>query len=128
MKPVTQEWIEKAERDWGSAQREASVLHDPNYDLACFAAQQCAEKYLKGRLVEAGVRFRKTHDLEEVLNLALAVEPTWNVLLPDLKFLSDFAVDYRYPGLSATHVDAQDAVESCRRVREAVRIAFGLPV
>jgi HEPN domain-containing protein len=89
MKKITQEWVKKGEGDWSSAQREVRARKDPNYDSACYHAQQSAEKYLKARLVEVGIRFRKTHDLEELLNLVLPVEPMWNVLLTDLKFLNN---------------------------------------
>src|SRR5690349_10582329 len=98
MKPTTQKWINKAEGDWASAQREVVVTQSPNYDLVCFLAQQCAEKYLKARLIEAGLPFRKTHDLEELLQGILPIEPTWNALLMDAQFLTSFAVDVRYPG------------------------------
>jgi HEPN domain-containing protein len=128
MKPITREWINKAEGDWGSAQRDYRARKDPNYDGACFHAQQCAEKYLKARLVEAGLRFGRTHDLEALLRLVLPVEPAWNAFSTDLDFLNDFAVDYRYPGVSATKGTAKDAVASCRRVRRMIRIAFGLAV
>src|SRR5256885_3366536 len=117
MKPITREWIKKAEGDWTSAQREARARKAPNYDLACFCTQQCAEKYLKARLVEAGIAFKKTHDLEALLTLVLPIEPNWNVLQSDLKYLSDFSVDYRYPGLSATKIQVQNAVKGCRNVR-----------
>ncbi len=46
MKPLTQEWIHKAEADFSSAQRELRARKNPNYDAACFHAQQCVEKYL----------------------------------------------------------------------------------
>lgn len=128
MKPITTEWIVKAEKDWISAQREARALKDPNYDLACFSAQQCAEKYLKARLVEAGLTFRKTHDLVQLLHLAHTVEPGWSVLQNDLSFLNAFAVDYRYPGVNATKATAKDAIKSCRNVRKLIRQTFGLPV
>jgi HEPN domain-containing protein len=58
MKPLTREWVEKAEKDWGSLNREIRVRKNPNYDAACFFAQQCVEKYLKARLVEAGIYFK----------------------------------------------------------------------
>src|SRR4051812_27606130 len=74
MKPITLEWIDKAEGDWFSAQREARARKHPNYDAACFHAQQCAEKYLKARLQKAGLAFKKTHDLVNLLNLILPVE------------------------------------------------------
>lgn len=128
MKPATQEWISKAEGDWTSAQREARARKAPNYDLACFCGQQCAEKYLKARLIEAGIAFRKTHDLEELLKLILPIEPGWSVLQSDLQYLSDFSVDYRYPGLSATKFQAQNAIKSCRKVRKVVRSTFDLPI
>ena len=52
MKLLTNEWVEKAEQDWNSLHREIRARKNPNYDAACFFAQQCAEKYLKARLVE----------------------------------------------------------------------------
>ena len=126
MKPLTLEWIDKAEGDWFSPQREVRARKNPNYDAACFHAEQCAEKYLKARLQEAGIAFKKTHDLVNLLHLVLSLEPAWNILRPDLTILTDFAVDYRYPGTAAT-TEAQDAVKRCRNVRIAARRAFGLP-
>lgn len=58
MKPITREWVDKAEGDYIAAQREVRARKNPVYDAACFHAQQCAEKYLKARLTEAGIRFR----------------------------------------------------------------------
>jgi HEPN domain-containing protein len=46
MKISTSEWIEKAEGDWEVGQRAYRARKKPNYDAACFHAQQCAEKYL----------------------------------------------------------------------------------
>jgi HEPN domain-containing protein len=43
--------------------RELRARKSPNYDAACFHAQQCVEKYLKARLQEAGIVFTKTHNL-----------------------------------------------------------------
>lgn len=128
MKPISLEWIDKAEGDWFSAQREVRARKHPNYDSACFHSQQCAEKYLKARLQEGGAPFKKTHDLVNLLNLVLPFEPAWNLLRPDLIILTAFAVDYRYPGTAATKSEAQDAVKRCRNVRTAVRRAFRLPV
>jgi HEPN domain-containing protein len=67
MKPITLEWINKAEGDWTSAQREYRARQRPNYDASCFHAQQCAEKYLKARLEEAGIAFGRTHNLTSLL-------------------------------------------------------------
>lgn len=128
MKLITQEWFDKAEGDYSVAQREIRARKSPSYDAACFHSQQCAEKYLKARLQEANVFFARTHDLDNLLNLVLPIEPTWSALRQDLIVLTDFAVDYRYPGSSATKTDAQDAVKRCREVRRVIRQSFGLPV
>jgi HEPN domain-containing protein len=128
MKPTTLEWIDKAEGDFAIAQMSYRARKNPNYDAACFHAQQCAEKYLKARLEEAGLAVPKTHNLYALLTLVLPIEPTWNVLAADLNVLSAFAVAYRYPGISATRIDANDAIRRCRRARSVVRQTFGLPV
>ena len=44
-------------------ERESRVRKSPNYDGVCFHAQQCIEKYLKAKLVEADIDFPKTHNL-----------------------------------------------------------------
>ena len=126
MKPLTREWIDKAEGDWIAAGLLLRARRKTNYDATCFHAQQCAEKYLKARLEEAGVAAGKTHDLGKLLSLILPVEPSWNVLRQDLIVLTDFAVDYRYPGSSATKADAKDAAQRCTKVRLVIRRSFGL--
>jgi HEPN domain-containing protein len=127
MKPITAEWIEKAEEDWVVMLRSYRARKYPSYNAACFHAQQCAEKYLKGRLEEADIAFRKTHDLIELFSLILAVEPGWFGLQNELDYLNNFSVIYRYPGNSATKAEAKDAVSACRKVREVVRKTFRLP-
>jgi HEPN domain-containing protein len=128
MKPITREWIRKAEGDWAAANLLFRARRNPNYDATCFHAQQCAEKYLKARLEDAGVAAGKTHDLVKLLSLILPTEPAWNVLRQDLIVLTEFAVDYRYPGSSATKADAKDAVQRCNTVRLVIRRSFGLKV
>lgn len=128
MKRLTKEWIKKAEGDFASAQRELRARKSPNYDAAGFHAQQWVEKYLKGRMLEAGIHFSKTHDLVVLLQLVLAVEPLWVPLGTGLKVLSEYAVESRYPGKSLTKTQAKDAVSLCRQVRRLVRLSLGLAV
>lgn len=128
MKPITAEWVRKAEGDWASCQREVRARKQPNHDAACFHAQQCAEKYLKAWLQETGTAFGKIHDLTKLLSLATPTQPTWAALRPDLTVLTDFAVDYRYPGNSATRANARDAFNRCKRIRLVIRKAFGLTI
>jgi HEPN domain-containing protein len=128
MRPTTLEWISKAEDDWHVAQMSYRARKHPSYDAAVFHAQQCAEKYLKARLEEAGIAFSRTHDLLVLHQLVLSVEPGWAVLQPFLIFLNPFAFAYRYPGISAIRADAKDALKNCREVRRVIRMGFGLPI
>jgi HEPN domain-containing protein len=128
MNPQTAEWVEKAQGDWNAARQLHRVRKDPNYDSVCFHCQQCAEKYLKARLVEAALSFARTHDLLVLHQLVLQAEPTWQALQPFLIALNPYAIGYRYPGLTATKADAQAAIKECRQVRRVVRTSLGLPV
>lgn len=126
MKPITSEWITKAEGDFATARRELSATDNPNYDAVCFHAQQSAEKYLKAFLQEANVPFPKTHDLADLLDLAVSIEPTWTSMRSDLNTLSAFAVEYRYPGDSADLAEAKEAFQKCEAVRKIIRQALHL--
>jgi len=75
MKPSTREWVRKAEEDYLAAQALSRRKKVPLHDATCFHCQQCAEKYLKARIEEQGLRIPKTHDLDALLTLLLPVEP-----------------------------------------------------
>ena len=128
MQAITQQWVDKAEGDWVSMNREGVAQNPPNHDLVCYLAQQCAEKYLKARLQEDNVAFPKTHNLPALLALILPIEASWNVLRVALTKLDDYGVEFRYPGHDANAVDAQDAQQYCKAVREVARRGFGLPI
>ena len=126
MKPLTAEWVLKAEADFATVEREGRARKAPNFDGMCFHAQQCAEKYLKARLAEGGMSVPRVHDLVALLELVLPREPFWEGFREDLAYLSDFAVNYRYPGEVSDRATALDARRRCRRFREAARKALGL--
>ena len=126
MKPLSLEWVAKAEGDYVIVERELRARKSPSYDGACFHAQQCAEKYLKARLCEAGIRFDRVHDLTVLLEQVLSVEPLWESYLEDLAYLCEFAVFYRYPGESADRDKALHARALCRSFRKSAREALYL--
>jgi HEPN domain-containing protein len=126
MKLLAREWIEKAESDWGSLQREIRARKNPNYDAACFFAQQCVEKYLKARLVEANIYFKKVHDLSYLLRLSAEIEPLWAAYEQEFRLLTDYSVEFRYPGASADRELAQTAFKVCKSFREIARQSLGI--
>ena len=119
--------VAKAEGDFHDVLRGLHARKYPNHDSVCFHAQQFLEKYFKARLVVAGVPFPKTHDLARLLDLILPIEPLWETWRADLNLLSSFAVEFRYPGESATKDDARRAGRLCRVFRERLRESLGLP-
>jgi HEPN domain-containing protein len=106
MKPFTREWIQKAEGDFAVASQIMRGRKKRVFDAACFHSPQAVEKYFKARLCEAGASFPKTHDLVVLLNLTIAAEPLWASFVPAAQILTDYAVDFRYPGDSATAAEA----------------------
>ena len=125
MQKITQEWIDKAEGDFQTAQREL-LAHPPNYDAVAFHAQQCAEKYLKARLIEEDIPFPRVHDLAAILELALPLEPTWASLRPQLDALTSLGIEVRYPGTLADREDAEEALRTARASRDIVRASLGI--
>jgi HEPN domain-containing protein len=128
MKASTREWIAKAEEDFAAAFILRRPRKKPLWATVCFHCQQCAEKYLKARLNEASLPVHKTHDLEQLLNQVLAVEPLWSAFRPSLKRLSDAAVLPRYPGNVFTKAEASRAFKTCNAFRKEVRTSLGLPL
>ncbi len=126
MKPLTLEWVEKAEGDFATAEREWRVRENPNYDAVCFHCQQCVEKYLKARLQEANITFPKIHDLVALLDLVKPVEPFWVSFQSSFQRLTDYAVEFRYPGETADKEDAADAIQMYRQIRHTIRMSMGL--
>lgn len=120
MKPETGEWIDKANADFATARRESAVNDSPNYDAVCFHAQQCAEKYLKAVMTEAGMRVPRIHDLEALVNLLSVQYPDLVQILRDARILSAMAVEVRYPGMTADEDDAAESLRSAMVIREAV--------
>lgn len=126
MKPATHEWVTKAEEDFLAALDLARRRKQPLWNSVCFHAQQCAEKYLKARMEEAGLPVAKTHDLEVLLSRLAPVEPLWTAMVPAAQNLTDFAVDFRYPGDNATCAEARQAIKDCKTMRHEVRVSLGL--
>jgi HEPN domain-containing protein len=85
------------------------------------------EKYLKALLEEKGVVFHKTHALPVLLDQCAKFYPLLVPLRPDMVRLSVYAVEFRYPGESATRDDARESVAIMKRTRMALRELLGLP-
>jgi HEPN domain-containing protein len=117
--------VRKAEADFAAAQRLAGAkppLHDP----LCFHCQQSAEKYLKALLSECGIPIPRVHDLDALLSLLSPQQPGMGSLRRSVSVLTQYAVEYRYPGLHALSRQARGALRHADKVRERIRGALGI--
>lgn len=93
---------EEAERFLRLAQRDqaafAALLNAPAVDpaVACFHAQQAAEKALKAVMCLHRLEYRRTHDLEELAGTLADVGIPPPVDEIELRCLTPYAVEFRY--------------------------------
>ena len=120
MMPLTKRWLNKAAEDFRVMRREFRNTEEPAYNAICFHAQQCVEKLLKGFLQENQIHFPKTHDIRDLINLALPIRPEWEKLIAPADVLTRYAVDARYPDDEAYREDAEEAVVICEKIRKIV--------
>ena len=123
---MVDEWVAKAEADYQGAVALNRRRREPLPDLVCYHAQQSAEKYMKAYLTLQGATPPTVHNLAALLGLCQSHDPALGVLVADARILNPYGVLIRYPGLSATKVDAAAALSAVRRVRRVVRRSLGL--
>jgi len=119
---ILREWVQVAEEDIRNAEHTLTLQEGCPLRTVCFHAQQCAEKYLKALLTLRSVPFPKTHDLAELLHL-FPPGLQLNLPLEDVDRLTDYAMETRYPSFQGvpSRDEAEQAVETARRVRQAAR-------
>jgi len=125
MNGVVREWVEKAEADYGMAQRELSAPERPNFDGICFHAQQCIEKLMKDLLIHVGVLPLRTHNLVSLYERLVPTCPGLTCSTDELKFLTHGAGALRYPGATAEREDAVEAMRICERLRQELLKRLG---
>lgn len=96
IKPITGEWLRKAQNDEFAVQ--AIIKENVSYEVACFLAQQVAEKCLKAYLAEHDKRIPKIHQLEKLLGDCKLIAKDFSSLNEEAIVLSEYYIETRYPG------------------------------
>ncbi len=127
---TAENWLRQAEAELKGAR----TLRDADQpSLACFLAQQAAEKALKAFLVRTGDRRIPEHDTGTLAVRAQVRDARFAPLLNDAVFLERFYVATRYPdawpggGVPATKFlprDADDAIAAADRLLAAADAAL----
>jgi HEPN domain-containing protein len=116
------EWIILAEGDLKTAKDELSTPK-PFTNAVCFHSQQCVEKYLKAYLTFLGKPFRKTHDLTELIQQCIELDPDFKIFFEmNVDKLSQYAIDIRYPEefYSSDINEAKESVAIAEKVKNFV--------
>ncbi len=120
----TQAWLGRALDDLRAAEALA-VTSPPLLGEAAFHCQQAAEKTLKGLLTWRGRTFRKTHNLEEVGELALVDDPVLRNAVDKAVPLTEYAWKFRYPG-TPCQPGAEEVDEALAIAQELLESVFKL--
>ena len=104
--PLVREWIERGKQDLGLAS--LGLDHEEHSDAVAVSLQQAMEKIVKGALLAAGWRLRKTHDLEQLLYDLIEHLPECDQFLDLGRILTTFFEDDRYPPGSKIELNVED--------------------
>lgn len=116
MKKESKEWVNKANKDFKTAQIN---LKNKRYDASAFFCQQAVEKSLKALEIEKFSRFDKTHDLYFLgKKLKLSQE-----LLNICEEITEYYVETRYPDTYAVFnkKKVSEALKKAKKVMEWVK-------
>lgn len=120
MKPDPREearrWLRQAEKDLDDAR---FVLSGRRYNLACFLAQQAAEKAVKGLLYALGAEDVWGHSVAELCRDAASLAPDFEPLVSQGAVLDKYYIPTRYPdslpgGIPAEAFEEEDADRAIR--------------
>ena len=117
------DWFAKADQDLEMARR-ALVPDQPLPAMACYHAQQCAEKYLKGYLVAHGVPFRLVHDLAYLIGLCTDLKPAFADLRSAAEILNEYLAITRYPTEGSHEPDIENAKQAIGLAKQIVAEAL----
>jgi len=94
LKDAAQGLLTKAKHDLHAA--DTVLPTNEALDVVLFHAQQAVEKSLKSLLILKGINYPLTHDVDELLELALPDYPQLGVFAPETDLLGTYSVAGRY--------------------------------
>ncbi len=120
-------WLQQAEHDLDDA---GYVLAGERYNLACFLAQQAAEKALKAYLLSRNAQEVWGHSVAELCDDARALDPEFATLRRRAALLDKFYIPTRYPnglpgGIPSEAFDRPEAERALELAQEVLRFVRG---
>jgi HEPN domain-containing protein len=114
---LAKRYLELADRDI-VAFNKMKLDADIHINTTCFHAQQGIEKCLKAVLVLNSVAFRKTHDLDELVDLLISNKVVHPFSETTLSVMNPYAVLLRYEDAEFAGVSPTEADKIVKLVRD----------
>lgn len=121
-----EEWVTKGDHDIEMAQL---LYNERGYtETIAFLIQQAVEKYLKGLLVFHGVKPKRTHDLEKLIDDVIEIDKSFEKFIDIGTKITKYYMDSRYPsGLTIEYSREEieqsldEAYEIIRKIKQAIK-------
>lgn len=111
------DWLRIAEKDLG---RVGHLLDVQDAEAAGFFLQQAVEKFLKAFLLSKEWQLERIHDLEALLNAALAYDPSLEPFRAVCQKITGFYLLERYPFVTETGLTVDDVRDSLMQVKTLI--------
>ena len=121
------DWLRIAEKDLSRVERS---LRDGDPELAGFCLQQAVEKFLKAFLLARGWQLRRIHDLEALLDDAVAHDPALEQFRAACQSITKYYLIERYPltvESGPTGREVRGSLEAVRGLFQRIRKALIRP-
>ena len=123
---VVHEWVDMAEGDFEGARMWSRKKQNMRPEKLCWDCQQCVEKYLKAFLTRHRAHFERSHKLEELLDLCVAVDTDFRLVKSEIALVDICQPKIRYPGNAVSNTDARNAFAATKKIRKFARAKLGL--
>lgn len=115
----TREWFRKAEHELAFLDVAPLDKFDPPTDTTGKMAHMVVEYSLKAYLMLNKHKITKSHDLVEILNECISINQDVELesLREDCQLLTQYRVDFVYPGFITEEISVQEAHEAIQKAR-----------
>ena len=111
-------WLRKSESEYAAMKASAKA---GSLDIACFHAQQAAEKLLNAYFIHKNKKFPFTHNLSRLVLICAEIDESFNDILSSVEPLTPYVVELRYDyEFFPEYDDVHKAIETTRLVRRFV--------
>lgn len=114
------DWFHHGDLDLRAA--EILLAQDGPLLIAAFHLQQAVEKYLKGFLLSRGWHLRRIHDLEILMQEAIANDPDFHQFLALCQRITEYYIETRYPIGVGSSLQKETVEMELNKVRALIQL------